>query len=95
MAELIASGRIVDLILAILVAEAAILIGLAVVGRLPARLTGLLRNLAAAGFLLLGARMILVGADWKLTGACLGAALFAHVGDLILRLRKKRPGDSE
>jgi len=87
MAALFESGRIVDLILALLVLEAAIAAIAALVwrGRLP--LAGLLLNIAAGGFLLLALRAVLVGADWTVTGTWLAAAFVAHAGDLIQRLR--------
>ena len=87
MAALFESGRIVDLILALLVLEATLAIMAARVwrGRLP--LSGLLLNIAAGGFLLLALRAVLVGAEWTITGTWLAAAFAAHAGDLIQRLR--------
>jgi len=89
MANLIETGRIVDVIVALLLLEGAIL---AVVLRALGRhglLAGLLFNLAAGAFLLLGLRAVVNGADWRLAGMLLGAALIAHAGDLVLRLRRR------
>lgn len=87
MAELFESGRVIDLILALLALEAAVLaiVSLAWPRHLP--LAGLLLNIAAGGFLLLALRSVLLGAEWVVTGAWLAAAFVAHVGDLLQRLR--------
>jgi len=88
MAALIESGRIVDLILLVLVAEGAVLAALSLRRRGPVLPTsGMLLNLAAAACLLLGLRAAFTGAAWTLAGMWLGAALLAHVGELLLRLR--------
>jgi len=88
MAELIESGRIVDVIVLVLVAEGVVLAGLLLRRRGRALPTpGMLLNLAAAGCLLLGLRATFSGAAWTLAGMWLGAALLAHVGELLLRLR--------
>lgn len=86
MAELFASGRMIDLILALVVVEA---IGLAILHRLTGRLPPLPRllpNLAAGAFLLVAVRAALVGADWFWIAASLLAALMAHIADLLTRL---------
>lgn len=87
MQALIESGRIADLILLILVVEAAVLVALA--RKLPRGqpLASLLLNLAAGAFLLLGLRAILLEAGWQQAGMLLGLAGLAHAGDLWLRLR--------
>lgn len=86
-AELFASGRIVDLILGLTVLE-----GIALV--IHRRRTG--RGLAAAGvihalvpgiFLLLALRTVLAGAWWVWTAACLLAAFVTHLMDLRHRKR--------
>jgi len=87
MAALIESGRIAGLILAVLVLEGAVLSALVLFRHQRLPLAGLLLNLAAGGFLLLGLQAVFTGADWKLAGAWLGAAFLAHAGDLTLRLR--------
>lgn len=87
MSALIESGRIADVILVILLIEAAVLVAIGVSRRKSLPLAGLLLNLAAGGFLLLGLRVVLVGDDWRLAGFWLGLAGLAHFGDLLQRLR--------
>ncbi|MFD2184423.1 hypothetical protein [Rhodoplanes azumiensis] len=85
MAELFASGRMIDLILALVVVEAVALAVLhRITGRLPP-LSRLLPNLAAGAFLLVAVRAALVGADWIWIAACLVAALMAHIADILTR----------
>ena len=87
MAELFASGRLIDLILGLVVIEA---IALTVLHRLtgkgvaPRDLVGLL---LAGAFLLVAVRFALTGADWVCIGAWLALALVAHLADLALRWR--------
>ena len=102
MESLFESGRIVDLILALMALEALALLALAVIWRhrlpdcwkqrLP--VAGLLLNLAAGACLLLALRAVLTDAGWRLAGAWLTAALLAHVGDLAQRLRRPNPASS-
>lgn len=89
MGELFETGRVADLILAVLLVEAAVV---CVVGwrfrsrgRMP--VAGLLFNLAAGACLVLALRAVLTGADWRVAGIWLAAALAAHVGDLVHRYR--------
>lgn len=86
MAELFESGRIVDLILALMALEALVFCALALAGRDRIPLAGLLLNLAAGACLLLALRAVLTGAGWTVAGVWLTAALAAHVGDLVRRL---------
>jgi len=86
MANLIESGRIVDLIFAVLLVEAAVLVVLLRARGRRGLLAGVLLNLAAGALLLLGLRALWGGADWRLAGALLGGAFLAHVVDLVLRL---------
>lgn len=85
MAALIASGRIVDLILALMVLEG-IAIGLywAAKGRGIAPLD-LLVNLLAGVALLLAVRAALTGAAWQAIAALLAFAGVMHVLDLVRR----------
>ena len=82
-----ASGHVADLILVILVVEAA---ALAVwhrrTGQGP-RPGVLIPNLLAGGTLVLALRTALTGAGWMWTGAALAAALLAHLWDLAARWR--------
>lgn len=83
------SGRIVDLILGLMLLEALVIcfLGLALRYRLP--VPGLLFNLAAGAALLLALRAVLSNAGWHVVGMWLICALLAHVGDLLLRLRRR------
>jgi hypothetical protein len=82
MSQLFASGDIVDLILALVAAEALVLTALRRwTGRGPPLRT-LLGNLLAGACLLLALRTALTGAPWQATAAWLGAALAAHLWDL-------------
>ncbi|WP_375412365.1 hypothetical protein [uncultured Bradyrhizobium sp.] len=87
MAELFASGRLIDLILIVVVLETALLI-------FYRRYTGrgippadLLPNLCAGGFLLLALRVTLAGSGWMAAGGCLTAAGLAHLIDVHRRWR--------
>jgi hypothetical protein len=84
---LFASGRIVDLILAITVLEGVMLVALY-------RRTGrgvapadLLTNLASGLSLMLALRGALVGVWWGWIGLCLAGSLVAHLADLRRRWR--------
>jgi hypothetical protein len=81
----IASGRIVEAILAIVVVEAiAAAVYLARNGR---RISGLLANSAAGACLLLAVRAALIGAGWGTVALWLALSLPAHLIDLWRRLR--------
>jgi hypothetical protein len=85
-AELFATGRVVDLILVLMAAEGALLMVLrARTGRglAPADLA---LNLLAGACLLLALRAALVGAGWGWVALGLAAALPAHLIDLRRRL---------
>ena len=87
MAELYATGRIVDVILALVALEVLVLVaihrrtgrGIAPRALLPVVLAGV--------FLLLAVRCALVAAEWPWIGACLLAAMLAHGVDLVCRAR--------
>ena len=88
MADLFASGRLVDLILVVVVIEAAVLLlywaragrGIAPFDLLP--------NLCAGAFLLLALRATLAGAGWRMASFFLAAAGLAHLTDVYRRWRK-------
>jgi len=88
MAELFASGRLVDLILFLTAIEAVCLVlywrsrgrGIAPLDLLP--------NLFAGAFLLLALRLALGGASWELTCGSLAAAGISHIFDLVRRWRR-------
>jgi len=88
MAELFASGRLVDLVLLVVVLEAGALLlywrrvreGIAPLDLLP--------NLCAGAFLLLALRTTLGGGGWMIPGLCLASAGLAHLIDLYRRWRR-------
>lgn len=87
MAELFASGRIVDLILAAMALEA---LALGLLWRRAARglpTFPLLVCLASGACLLLALRAALTGAGALAIGGWLGVGFLAHLGDLALRWR--------
>jgi hypothetical protein len=87
MAELFASGHLVDLILVLTAIEAA---GLVLYWRSRGRGIApldLLPNLLAGAFLLLALRLALGGAGWELCCGSLAAAGLAHIVDLGRRWR--------
>ncbi len=88
MADLFASGRLIDLILIVVALEAALLI-------CYWRLTGrgiaafdLLPNLCAGAFLLVAFRVTLGGGSWTVACGCLAAAGIAHLIDVDRRWRR-------
>lgn len=87
MAELFATGRIVDIVLALTALEAVALMAYHQwTGRGIAPLD-LLSTLAAGVFLMLALRAALTGAGWVWIAGCLVAALAAHLLDLARRWR--------
>jgi len=88
MSELFETGRIVELILALMLLEAVVICGVAMAGRLQLPTAGLLLNLAAGACLLLALRAVLIDAGWMLAGIWLTGALMAHLADLFIRLRR-------
>jgi hypothetical protein len=87
MADLFANGRFVDLVLAVVIIEAAVLLlywRLAKRGIAPG---DLLPNLCAGGFLLLALRVTLSGTGWMPACGCLAAAGVAHLVDVSRRWR--------
>jgi hypothetical protein len=87
MAELFASGRLVDLILVVVAIEAAFL---AIYWRSAGRGVSpgdLLPNLCAGTFLLLALRLSLGDASWEFCCGSLAAAGVAHLVDLNRRWR--------
>ena len=89
MAELFASGRLIDLILALMALEAAFL---AVLPRFVAwapPFASLWPTLLSGAFLMIAVRFALTNTSWVFIATALLAALLAHVVDLTLRLRRR------
>ena len=87
MAELFATGRIVDLILIVVAIEAVCLVLYWRSTRKGVAPTDLLPNLCAGACLLLALRLSLGGAGWQLCCGSLAAAGVAHLVDLTRRWR--------
>lgn len=88
MSELVQSGRLVEVALALVCLEAVAL--MAIVGRrrgLRASALDILPNLASGGMLMLALRAALVNAGWIWIVAFLSGALAAHGTDLWRRWR--------
>lgn len=88
MAELFASGRLVDLVLIVVVIEASALLLLWRHARRGVAPSDLLPNLCAGVFLLLALRAVLAGYDWMIAAFCLAAAGLAHLTDIYRRWRQ-------
>lgn len=89
MAELFATGRVVDLILALMVLEA---LALSLLWARTARgvpTVPLIVNLVAGALLLLALRAGLTDAEPAVTGTFLGLALVAHLADLTMRWKRR------
>ncbi len=83
---LFASGRVVDIALALIVLETAGLWGYRRTQGRPFPLADIAWNLAAGASLLLALRAALTQADWPWIALFLTAALVAHIGDFRRRL---------
>ncbi len=90
MRELLASGRIVDLALAVIVVEFAILMLASRGVPLRARALDLVGQRLAGALLLLALRAALTGADYRWTLGFLTASLPAHLLDTVRRPRTLR-----
>ncbi len=86
MADWFASGRVIDLVLALVALEVLVLFWLLPRLASPLRLTALLPNILAGVALMLALRASLVGAPWHWIALALLAALAAHLTDLGLRI---------
>jgi len=87
MSELFTSGRIVDLILALVVLELVVLAVVWTRSRRGVSPLALAANLASGACLLLALRAALTQASWQVAAAFLAAAFVAHLADLAQRWR--------
>ena len=87
MAEMFASGRLVDLVLLVVLIEVGVLIAFWRKTGRGVRPSSLLPNLAAGVFLLIALRLALAGYGWMPIAACLAASGVAHAVDLKQRWR--------
>ena len=88
MAELFASGTLIDGILLLVVCE---IVALALLWRWRRRgiaPADLIPNVLAGGFLLLALRLALGGAGWMVCSACLAAGGIAHLIDITRRWQR-------
>jgi hypothetical protein len=87
MTALFASGRVVDLILALMAVEAVVLLTYRIATGRGIPPAGLATNLVAGALLLLALRSVLIGSLWIWTAVWLACALLAHIADLAQRWR--------
>ena len=85
MADLFASGRLVDFILVVVGLEAAVLLLYWARARRGIGPLDLLPNLCAGAFLLLALRATLAGSGWMIASLCLSAGGLAHLIDVYRR----------
>jgi hypothetical protein len=90
MAELFATGGIVDLILVLMIAETLVLAGYRYVTGRGISIMPLLTNMAAGACLLLALRAALARAPWPLIAIALSAAFGMHALDLRSRWSSSR-----
>jgi hypothetical protein len=83
--SLIQTGRVADLLIAVLLAEAAVLVGLRMATGRGFAASYVISNLLAGLFLVLALRTALTDASWIWTALSLAAAGIAHAVDLAVR----------
>jgi Na+/H+ antiporter NhaC len=86
-AALLEGGHVADLILLVLAIEAGAVAVLALTGRRPRSVLGLLPTIASGFGLALSLRAVLAGMDAAWLGVGLLVALVGHVADVARRLR--------
>jgi hypothetical protein len=85
LASLIATGRVTDIVLAVMAIEGVIL---AVVFRtVRSELIGLAGNLVGGAALVLALRFALTGSDWHWIAGALLLSMAGHLVDLVVRMR--------
>lgn len=83
--SLFQSGRVADILLAIMALEAAVLIGYRIAKGRGFAVPYVIANLMAGAFLMLALRSALTGSSWTWTALSLAAAGIAHAVDLAVR----------
>lgn len=86
MEEFFTSGRAIDVILAVMVIEAILLIVYRTKTRSGPTVAQTVSNIASGAMIMLAVRSALTGAGWEQTAMFLLAAFVAHLVDLKLRL---------
>jgi CBS-domain-containing membrane protein len=94
MAELFATGHIVDGILVLMLLELGVLTLLRLRTRRGLTAIELVVSLGAGAALLMALRAALLGAPWQHVAPWLAAALVAHLVDLKLRWNPRRSDES-
>jgi hypothetical protein len=95
MIQLVSSGAIFGLILALMILEACVLIPYHLRTGSGIAPRSLLYNLLAGGGLLLAMAAFILKAPWACTGFALGLALIGHVADLSHRWQAERSRANE
>lgn len=85
LADLIKSGQVTGILIAVMVTEAAVLIAYRLGKGRGFAVPYIISNLLAGLFLVLALRAALTGAAWPWIAASLAAAGIAHVADLVVR----------
>ncbi len=83
--SLIQTGRVADLVIVVLLAEAAVFIGFRVATGRGFAVSSVVSNMLAGLFLVLALRSALTDASWMWTALSLAAAGVAHAVDLAVR----------
>lgn len=87
MQQIIESGRIADIVLLVMAAEAVGILLYARLRQLPARrIAETLAGLAAGASLVMALRFALTGSGWIFIAAALVASFVAHLTETLLRL---------
>ena len=85
---LVESGRIVDIMIAVIVVEVAVLVGYRVVKRRGLSVASIVLNVGAGGSLMVALKLLYDDAGWQLIAAALVASAVFHTGDLVYRWRQ-------
>ena len=83
--DLVTSGRIADLLIAVMLIEVVVLVGYRVASGRGYPVPHIISSVLAGLFLVLALRAALVGAPWYWIAASLAAAGAAHLADVVLR----------
>lgn len=87
MHDLVASGRVADIVLAVMALECVILAALFRAN--PTALFGLIGNLTGGAALVVALKLALTGGGWPWIVAALATSMAGHLVDLAVRLRRR------
>ncbi len=85
---LVESGRIVDIMLAVIAVEVVVLVGYRLVKQRGLSIASIVLNVGAGGSLMVALKLLYDGAAWQLIAAALVASAVFHTGDLAYRWRQ-------